>query len=194
MGSIKLSKNQLSLLPHIVDTNGTTNVILLQIFALPEMQLVFDHCPVTEGSRVLSGDPIVEANIAKDPLEEDGQGDGDADLFSTRPIVIEVRMESFVSSDDIIYDDEDDQGLERYFLDTRSWDLIRIDILNKRKSFLLPVHRKNWKVLWWNVVLVSKLVVQLEVRQILIMHFRNKSNLTAQCTLTNACLWYISHL
>ena len=66
------------------------------------MELVFDHSPITEGSTALSGDPFAEATVAKDPGEEDGQGDGDADLSSTRPIVIEVKMESFANDEELL--------------------------------------------------------------------------------------------
>lgn len=64
------------------------------------MELVFDHCPVTEGGQCLSGDPHAESEIPKDGAEEDGQGDGDPEFFSARPVVVEVKMESFVHIDE----------------------------------------------------------------------------------------------
>ena len=76
--------------------------IMMQVFSLPDMELVFDHKPVTEGSVMLSGDPETEAAVPKDPMEEDGTGDGDADFVSTRPVVVEVRMESFASASEVL--------------------------------------------------------------------------------------------
>lgn len=87
---------------------NTANVrcIVIQVFALPDMQLVFDHCPVTEGLQTLSGDPDAEALVDKDPIEEDGQGDGDPESVTARPVVVEMRMESFSQAAEQTQDDK----------------------------------------------------------------------------------------
>lgn len=79
------------------------------MFALPSMELVFDHSPVTEGTQSLSGDPEAESGIPKHPAEESGQGDGDAEFFSARPVVVELRMESFARSSEATDDEADDR-------------------------------------------------------------------------------------
>ena len=78
----------------------------MQVFALPNMELVFDHCPVTEGLETLSGDPDSEALVKKDPVEEDGQGDGDPEVSCARPVVVEMRMESFSQAAEKMQDDQ----------------------------------------------------------------------------------------
>jgi len=74
-----------------------------QIFALPGMELVFDHAPVTEGLETLSGHPDPQGEVPGEPADE---GTGGADGFPARPLAMEVRMDCFARSSVVAEDDD----------------------------------------------------------------------------------------
>ena len=80
-------------------------ILALQIYALPSMELVFDHSPVTEGLATLTGDPGTENPISDNATEEEKEDTDEA--YSARPVVVETRMECFAQSSEKMQADED---------------------------------------------------------------------------------------
>lgn len=79
---------------------------MVQIYALPNMELVFDHSPIAEGLSTLTGDPEAEPEPEDDSADASGQGIEDSEGFSARPVVVETRMECFAHSTEQLVNDE----------------------------------------------------------------------------------------
>ena len=79
---------------------------LLQIYALPSMELIFDHSPVTEGLATLSGDPGAESLLANGSAEQTVEVEGESEGFNARPVVVELRMECFAHGSERLQGDD----------------------------------------------------------------------------------------
>ena len=79
----------------------------LQIHALPNMELVFDHSPIAEGLATLSGDPETEPPLEGDPGSDAAEQENDTETFSARPVVVEMRMECFAHAQEQVSSRDD---------------------------------------------------------------------------------------
>lgn len=75
------------------------------------MELIFDHSPVTEGLATLSGDPGAELVLPSGSAEQTAQGEMEAESFSARPVVVELRMECFAHASEKLEGDDTRQAL-----------------------------------------------------------------------------------
>lgn len=72
------------------------------------MELVFDHSPVMEGASCLSGEP--------EPMAETATGDVDPEFYSSRPVAVEMRMDSFHSSAEVMPDADDSRSASLLYM------------------------------------------------------------------------------
>ena len=133
--------------PALSCFQASQTLSVLQLYALPNMELIFDHSPVTEGLATLSGDPGAETLLANGSAEQTEQVEEETEGFNARPVVVEIRIECFAHGSERV------QGNDtRHDLRTRlSLDLSDSSAKHLRQS--MPA-----RVLWYENCLPSHCV------------------------------------